>query len=171
MIFFNIISDIIIYILNYLNISNNILISTISGIFEIVEGVKSLTKIPILTYTNLFNTIIYISVLLGFSSLSVIFQIKNELKDTNINISKIIISKIIHGILSGFITYILLLTTNILNENLITTYSSNMLNNNEISKFYNIYINSCAIILFTISTYIVINYMFKKKVNINKFLN
>ena len=171
MIFFNIISDITIYILNYFNIYNNILISNVSGIFEMVEGIKKLSNSPIFTYDVLFNNIIYISILLGFSSLSVIFQVKNELRDCNIKISKLIIFKIIHGILSGVITYILLLTTDILNTSLVSAYSTNILTSNELSKFYNIYINSYAIILFVISTWIIINYTIKKKININNFLN
>ena len=171
MIFFNIISDILIYILNNLGIYNNHILYTINGIFEVIEGVKNFTNISNLDYASFFNSIIYISILLGFSGISVIFQIKNELKDTNVKLSKIIIFKIFHGILSGILTYILLSSTNILENEISNVYSNIEIDKNHISKMYNIYINSIAIILFSISTWILIKFNLKKKTTISKFID
>ena len=171
MLFFNILSDILIYILEYLGITNKILLYNLSGIFEVVEGVKHLAlNSSTSTYEILFNSIIYISILLGFSGISVVFQVKNELKDTTVKLKTIIISKILHGILSGIITYILLLSTSILNTEVLNVYSNIDINRADIIKMYNIYINSCAVILFTLSTWLVIRFNLKQKISLSKLL-
>ena len=171
MIFFNIISDILIYILNYLGIYNEIVLYNISGIFEVIEGVKNFTTIKNLDYTSLFNTIIYISILLGFSGISVIFQIKNELKNTDVKLNKLIISKIIHGILSGIITYILLSSTNVLESDILNVYSNIEIDKEHICNMYTVYINSLAVLLFSLSALLLIKFNLKKKINISKFID
>lgn len=170
MIFFNILSDILCNTLIYLNVQNETILYFASGIFEVVEGIKKIATSNSTSYSAMFNSIIYISILLGFSGLSVIFQVKNEFKSINISLKTLITSKLLHGILSGIITYILLKNTNILDTTALNVYSNIEINKDKMEQMYNFYINSCAILLFGASTYLLIKYNKKEKNTIKKLL-
>lgn len=162
MLFFNIVSNLLCNLLYKFGITNSLIIDITTGLFEVVEGVKNISNNNYLSYCEIVKYLIYISVLLGFSGLSVIFQVKNEFKSICIPLKNLIFTKILHGILSGFVTYILLKYSNVLDTSLINVYSNIEMNKDEISEIYNYYINICAISLFVASTILVINY--KRKV-------
>ena len=95
MIVFNILGDLINNLIFKLNIS----IPIITDIFEIT---KSITKIAELKNYS------YISFLLGFSGLSIIFQIVSCFENYKINILKFISFKILQGILSSILCLLIL---------------------------------------------------------------
>ena len=98
---FNLIFSIIETVLLKLNVQNSI-IYTLSALFEVTNGCR-------LIYLNSglsLNMIIFIiSFMLGFSSLSIIFQVFSCIYKANIQLSHIIKYKLIQGILSFIITY------------------------------------------------------------------
>lgn len=87
MILFNLLADI-------LNSYNLPCIKYITATFELTKGISNI---------SVYNNIPYISFLLGFSSFSIIFQIRSSLKTLDYPISKIIKSKLLHGIISYII--------------------------------------------------------------------
>lgn len=87
MIIFNILGD----ILNSFNIPN---IYYITSTFELTKGISNFANI---------KNIPYISFLLGFSSFSIIFQLKSSLKNLDYPLKSIIFFKFLHGMLSYII--------------------------------------------------------------------
>ena len=77
--------------------------SIISGIIELTNGVKNMTLTPL----NNLNVSI-ISFLIGFGSLSVLFQVYSIIAKENISIKPYLYGKLLQGILSFFITFLLL---------------------------------------------------------------
>lgn len=152
MIIFNLIADITYTCLNSSGfINNTYILDIISGFFEVTRGAKGISN-----YSDYFNNILVISFLLGFSGLSIIFQIKSCLKTLNISLRKLIIFKFFHGILSVLIAYILLKYTNILNMSNLSVFS-----NIQVTEYYQkqiatAYIHSIALILLILSTYLLI---------------
>ena len=152
MIIFNLVADITYTCLRQFNIiTNTYILDTLSGIFEVTRGVKSISS-----HTGSFSNILVISFLLGFSGLSIIFQIKSCLKNIDISIRKLILFKLFHGILSVLIAYILLKYTTILNLPNVSVFS-----NVQITEYYQkqistAYIHSIALILLILSTYLLI---------------
>lgn len=152
MIIFNLIADITYTCLKSSNfINNTYILDTLSGFFEVTRGVKGIAN-----YSDYFKNILVISFLLGFSGLSVIFQIKSCLKTLKISLKKLIIFKFFHGILSVLIAYILLKYTNILNMSNLSVFS-----NIQITEYYQkqictAYIHSITLILLILSTYLLI---------------
>ncbi|MEG2235283.1 MAG: hypothetical protein RR144_02450 [Clostridia bacterium] len=74
--------------------------------------------------TNYITSILITSFLLGFSGISIIFQIKSTLKNLKISFKKLIIFKLLHGILSVIIAYILLKYSNIVNVTALPIFSN-----------------------------------------------
>ena len=91
MIIFNILADI-------LNSYNVPYLKYITATFELTKGISSFSSIP---------NIPYISFLLGFSSLSIIFQIKSSLKTLDYPIKRLIMSKLLHGLFSYLIALVI----------------------------------------------------------------
>jgi len=161
MIIFNLLADISYACLTNLHlITNTYVLDMLSGFFEVTRGVKSISN-----HSDYFSNILVISFLLGFSGLSIIFQIKACLKNIDITLKKLIVFKLFHGILSVLIAYILLKYTNILNMSHVTVFS-----NIEITKYYQkqictAYIYSIDFILLILSTYLLV----KNENNIYKY--
>ncbi len=101
---FNLVFSILQVILTKLNISNNI-ICILSGLFESTKGIKD---IFLNTNISLNITLSIISFILSFSGLSIIFQIYSSIYKAKVKLSHIIKYKLIQGMLSGIITYIIL---------------------------------------------------------------
>lgn len=94
-----IIFTIIINLLNhYLNIDSTIL-SLISGMFEMTNGIFMIRNLNI----NLSQKILLTSFILNFSGLSIIFQTSSILNKYKINIKKILIIKLIFSFIMGYI--------------------------------------------------------------------
>lgn len=153
MIIFNMVADIVIVFFNTFS-SNKTISGFLTGIFEVTRGTKNLS------YAQ--NNIPIISFLLGFSGLSIIFQIKSSLKTFKISFKKLIFFKLIHGIFSAIIAYILLTYTNI--ANITSTVFSNI-DYFSYYKFnvYNAYLQCAILIIFVLSTYILISNCKTKK--------
>lgn len=89
-----IIFTILVNLLNhYLNI-NNIILSIISGMLEMTNGIFMISNLNIDTHLKIIIT----SFLLNFSGLSIIFQTSSILKDYKIDIKKILIVKLIFSL-------------------------------------------------------------------------
>ncbi len=103
-IIFNLIFSIVEDILIRLNASMNI-IYFISGLFEVTNGIK---MISLNSNLSLNAQMLIISFLLGFSGLSIIFQIYSSVYHSKISILYIIKYKLLQGMLSGVITTLLM---------------------------------------------------------------
>ena len=77
--------------------------SIISGIIELTNGVKSMSMLEL---SNL--NIAIISFLIGFGGLSVLFQVYSIISKEDISIKPYFYGKILQGIISFFITFILI---------------------------------------------------------------
>ena len=125
-IIFNVISQEITIVLKMINIPQNI-IYIIQGLLESTKGISIIA----LNYNaSQTITISIISFILGFSGLSIIFQIYSCIYNTKINIFHIIKYKLLQGSISFVITYILLniKTINITDVSL-TIRTQKLLNN------------------------------------------
>lgn len=152
MVIFNLLADITYACISSSNlIKNTYILDILSGMFEVTRGVKSISH-----HAEYFNNILVASFLLGFSGLSVIFQIKSCFRNLNISVTRLITYKCLHGILSVIIAYILLKYTNILN-----IYNLSVFSNIQPTEYYKTqiataYIHSISLILFILSTYLLI---------------
>ena len=77
--------------------------SIVSGLIELTNGVKQISFLPI----NNINLCI-ISFLIGFGGLSVLFQVYSIISKENISIRPYIYGKLLQGIISFFITFLLI---------------------------------------------------------------
>lgn len=149
MIIFNIIADIFHKFFNIF-IPDLYLLNSICGLFEITRGINYISNYP-----DCFKTILITSFLLGFSGLSILFQIKVCLKHIKISIKRIIFFKLLHGIISVLIAYILLKYTNILNMSNLSVFA-NVQETNYYKQISTAYIHSISLILIILSTYFLI---------------
>ena len=124
---FNLIFAAIENILLKLNISPNI-IYTLSSIFEVTNGCRLIYLNSTLN-TNL--VIAIISFALGFSGFSIIFQIYSCIYKAGIKLTHIVKYKLLQGMLSFFITYIILM----LKDNTIKNINLDLFNFNAASYF------------------------------------
>ncbi|MDF2866372.1 MAG: nucleoside recognition domain protein [Clostridia bacterium] len=152
MVIFNLAADITYTCLNKSGfINSTYILDILSGLFEVTRGAKGIS-----TYPDYFNNILIISFLLGFSGLSIIFQVKSCLKTLNISINKLITFKLLHGILSVIVAYILLKYTNILNMSNLSVFSNIQFTEYYQKQICTSYIHSIALILLILSTYMLI---------------
>ena len=126
----------------------------ITGTFEISNGIQILAKCS-LDCTLL---LCIISFILSFSSLMIIFQIHTFAANTNIKLKELVIYKFIQGVISSFITYILLK----LNIFKIQLTLNTVLNLNNISNL-NIPLNFMYFIIITITASILYLTLKKKR--------
>lgn len=148
MIIFNLLFSVINNILTIFNVSNNIT-AIVSGLFEVTIGINNVYNLPL----NINTKLLIISFLTGFSGLCIIFQIYSCICIKDFSIKKLILFKILHGIISCFLSYILLKYTNIFNGNTINVYNSV----DELKKTY--YIHNMKI-SYLVSTIIIILILF-----------
>ncbi len=95
---------------SFLGIGNELLISAISGFFEITSGtrmISGLTTIPIL------HKLPALSLIIGWAGLSVHSQVLGILAGTNLKMGIYIIGKFLHGAISAFYTFLILKFTDI----------------------------------------------------------
>lgn len=88
-----------------INIPKDLGNGIIGGIVELTNGVKN---ISLLSYTNI--NICIVSFLIGFGGLSVLFQVYSIIAKENISVKPYFYGKILQGVLSFIITFILLNT-------------------------------------------------------------
>ncbi len=141
-IIFNLLFSIIKHYLNLFNISNTI-ICIISSIFEITKGCLDISLLD----TNIILKLVIASFSIGFSGFCILCQIYSVISNDNFKFIDILKPKLIQGIISSIITYILIKFTNFFNVDTLTIF------NNQDSVYINkkIYINySLILIIFTI---------------------
>ena len=90
-----IIFSIIVNLLNHYLTINSTLLAIISGMFEMTNGIFMISNLNI----NLSYKVIFTSIILNFSGLSIIFQTSSILSSYNINIKKILIVKLIFSLI------------------------------------------------------------------------
>lgn len=103
-IIFNLLFSIVEILLTKLNLPKDI-IYTLSGLFEVTNGSR---LIYLNTNFGFSFTIILISFMLSFSGFSIIFQVYSCIYKAKIKLWHIVKFKLIQGIISAFITYLLL---------------------------------------------------------------
>ena len=84
--------------------------SNLFNFFEVTIGLNNILK----NQYNEFINIIYISSLLSFNGIAILLQVYNIIKNTRLSFKHFIISRIIHTIISVFISLVLLLIINFL---------------------------------------------------------
>ncbi len=133
-------------------------------IMEITSGIKKLIKLPY----DLKSLLAALSFFLGFSSLSIIFQIFSCVYKNKFKLNNIIKGKLLHGLFSAIITYILLSIPNVYQYvNLTKNVNHNIdlhMNFNLLKYHILIYISFIIIYL-----YIFIHLYIKKKRLKNRF--
>ena len=91
-------------IFNYLNIDTSFISGLFTGIFEITNGINTISCI---ITKNLLINLIFTSFLLGFGGISVMLQVLSIISKTDLSAKPYIIGKLLHGIISAFFTFIL----------------------------------------------------------------
>lgn len=119
MILFNLLSRVITTILLVINVNKETL-AIISGLFEVTSGINNIYNLHISVDIKLIIT----SFMLGFSGLCIISQIYSTISGNNFSFKELLMSKLLHGIFSMAITYILLKYTSILDLSAISVYGS-----------------------------------------------
>ncbi len=76
----------------------------VSGLFEVTSGVSSAAELGITPFSLIFT-----SVALGWSGLSVHAQVMSLVADTDLSAKTYIIGKAVHGIIAALITFLLLI--------------------------------------------------------------
>lgn len=146
-----------------LNLPNDI-IYILSGFVEITRGSFNILNLNL----NLTYIICIESFLLGFSGMCILFQIYSTICTHNFSFSKLFLFKLVQGILSASISYLLIRYTNIFNIQSIAIL--NQIDRNiEYENFKSLvatsYIHSLALILFVLSVYMIfVNLRKNKKV-------
>lgn len=126
-------------------------------VMELTSGINKLTALDI----DLKLLITLISFFLGFSSLSINFQIYSCVHKNNFKLKNILKGKILHGILSAIITYILVNVSHIYEYiNITSNVNSTIHRYNYIDVFNNHIIISCIVFLIHILLFLLIT---KKK--------
>lgn len=127
----NLLSQIIYPIFNLFKIDIKFCKPFISGFFEITNGINQISNI---TSKALSINIVFTSFLLGFGGFSILLQVLAILSKSDISIKPYFIGKLLHGIISSFITYVIIHNIPIFNMDLVTTFSPNV--NNSVSNNY-----------------------------------
>lgn len=131
---FVIIFSVIIFIIKNVFISNNI-INILLSFLEITVGMSDVAKLD----NNI--SLILSSFFISFSGISIICQIFYFIKDFNLNKKNIFIFRVIHGVISAIIIYIILLYyDNILYTSNIAVASVNQIKIFNISPFISLII-------------------------------
>ena len=125
-------------------------------VMEITGGLKSLVNMSF----NLKATLVYMSFFLGFSSLSIIFQVYSCIYKNKFKLKNIIIGKLLHGILSGIITYVLIKITWIYEYINVSKHVNYNLNE---FKYSRIFSNSAYFSLAIFALHLLVFMILKKK--------
>jgi len=109
--------------------------SIISGILEVTNGVNLISNANI----SLIQKLIITSILLGFGGFSIHAQTLSVISKTDIKTSYYLIGKTLQGVLSGVITYLLLIYTNFSKILLTPVFNNNLeYNSHGINMIFNV---------------------------------
>ena len=108
--------------LNLFDISNNASNGIIRGILEVTNGIKELSTLNNMPYIKLLSLVAF---LLGFGGLSVHMQTASIIANTDISIKPYLLGKLLHGIFSSVLSYILMKYTSFFSWDVVETFSYN----------------------------------------------
>ncbi len=117
--FFDILSKPINYILSLFNISSITTIPFLQGVIEMTNGINSISTLNTIPYIYKISITAFI---LGIGGLSIYMQLLSIISTTDLSTKKYIIGKIMHGIISCALTYVLIKYTPFFNLGSIETY-------------------------------------------------
>ncbi|MBS4536094.1 sporulation integral membrane protein YlbJ [Clostridium sp. D2Q-14] len=150
-----------------LNIDVNIIKGFVFGLIEITNGCKILSE----SFTN--NNLLVISlvsILIGWSGLSIHSQSITFFSKTDINNKIYLFSKILHGIFSGIITIILYKIPIIKSVNVFNQSISKKTNNYYFRNFFDTFYISFKLILFIILLLLILSIISKILYDIYKYI-
>ncbi|MDD4376077.1 MAG: hypothetical protein PHR25_04770 [Clostridia bacterium] len=156
MVVFNILHSIIVKLLNII-VSNNTINTILLALMEKTSGISLFFKLDI----DYGLKIIMTSIFLGFSSFSILFQIYSCVYKNKFSFKNILKGKLLHGIISGSISYALIKVPYInkrIYESIIVSNNIDVFNSKRLLSLY--FTNSILIIL---SIYVFIIILLKKK--------
>ncbi len=150
---FNLIFSIFKTIFISLNVNTNI-IAFLSGIFEVTQGAKNVANLIIPEDFK----ICLISFLLGFSGLCIIFQIYSTISEHKFSFKSLVFSKLLQGIISSIITYIMLQFYTIPNttNEIFFNIDNNITEEVFLQNVKVAYVNSVFVIIFALAIYMVL---------------
>ena len=136
---------------NNIGISSNFISAISSGIIELTNGLSTVCSIP---EKSISINIIISAFLLGFGGISVLLQVLSIISKSDISIKAYFIGKLLQGIISCVLTYIVIHIFPIFNLDIIPVFSQNVdrLSASSYFNFYSISILGIAII-FTLLLY------------------
>lgn len=102
-------------ICKWLNLPSQVIASIFTGLFEITNGINMVSLIKL---KNISTNIIITAFLLGSGGLSVLLQVFSIVSKSDLSIKPYIIGKVLHGVLAGFYTFIIISIFPIFNFNL-----------------------------------------------------
>ena len=140
---------------DFLGINVNFIQGILSGIIELTNGLSSIVQV---STKSISTTIIISSFLLGFGGLSVLLQVLSITSKSDISIKPYFIGKLLHGIISAVLTYIIIHIFPIFNLDIVPIFSSNVNNINPISAYGNYYSLSIALLLFIFTFFLIYQY-------------
>jgi len=133
------------------------------NVFELTSGLKKLANLPI----NLKSLLVLLSFFLGFSSLSINFQLYSCVYKNSFKLKNILKGKILQGIISAAITYILV-NVDIIYENI---NISNIVSYNIQTKYMlNSYISPFTTYALIFCIYVLLFCILKKETTKKSFL-
>lgn len=161
-IIFNLLSNLTIVFLEKINLSNYFT-AIVSAIFEITNGCN---KISMINFDYKIKICI-VSFVLGFSGLCILAQIYSTICEQGFKFTSLLKSKLVHGILSSIITYIILTFID-LNLETVNVYSNVENANAEYTYYINNMKTSYLISTFAISLILLIYFICTKYIVIKK---
>lgn len=108
MLIFNLLANICSSILSQLHLSPTI-VTILTSLFEVTNGCSQISTLPLPFCYKLS----LISLMLGFSGFCIIFQIYSVISSHGFSLKQLCLFKCLHGIISGVLTYSLLILLNL----------------------------------------------------------
>lgn len=102
----NLLSAVLVPILNLFNIPNDFGSCIITSILEITNGINLISNIPV---KNISLNIILSAFFLGFGGISILLQVLSITSKTDLSIKPYIIGKLLHGTFAAIYTYLFML--------------------------------------------------------------
>ncbi len=92
-------------LLIYLDLNNSILIKYPLALIELTTGLSDISQYPLIPIVK----VLLSTFLLSFGGITIIIQIMNQIKKTSLSKTSLVVSRILHGICSVIVLWILLL--------------------------------------------------------------
>lgn len=148
-------------IFSFINVDIAYIKPIVSGIVELTNGLSQIVSI---NTKSVSTTIVISALLLGFGGFSVLLQVLSITSKSDISIKPYAIGKVLHGIIAGFLTYIVIHIFPIFNLDITPIFSQNV---NSLSVM-NSYTNSYNILLLGLIILFTLFISFKYKTCLKK---